>query len=126
MTITPARDLVANANAQVETISVEQAEGLLGSDDVQFVDVREKHEWDNGHIPGAAHVPRGSLEFLADPSIPTHVPALHAGKRLVLYCAAGGRSALATQTLKSMGFTDLCHMAGGYGAWHQAGLPTER
>ena len=126
MIITPFRDLVARANAEIETITAEEARRMLGRDDVQFVDVREKHEWEAGQVPGAVHVPRGLLEFLADPANPSHAAELHAGKRLVLYCAAGGRSALAAKTLKDMGFTDLCHMAGGYNAWQQAGYPTRR
>lgn len=125
MPITPAKDLVQRANAEIQTIGVEEARRLLDQGGAQFVDVRERHEWTAGHVPGAVHVPRGSLEFLADPSNPNHVAELHADKKLVLYCAAGGRSALATKTLKEMGFTDLCHIAGGYGAWHQAGHPHE-
>jgi rhodanese-related sulfurtransferase len=126
MTITPARELVARANAEIETVNVEEAKALLGRDDVQFVDVRERHEWELGRVPGAVHVPRGMLEFLADPSNPNHVPELHAGKKLVLYCAAGGRSALAAKTLKDMGFTNLCHMAGGFGGWQEAGHVIKR
>ena len=126
MAITPARELVARANAEIETISADEAKQLLAQGAVQFVDVREKHEWDGGRVPGAVHVPRGLLEFLADPAHPTHAAELHAGRRLVLYCATGGRSALAARTLKGMGFTDLCHVAGGFGAWQQAGLPVEK
>lgn len=126
MTITPARELVAQANAEVESITPEQAKDLLGHDDVQFVDVREKSEWEAGQVPGAVHVPRGLLEFLADPTNPNHTPELQTGKRLVVYCAAGGRSALAAKTLKDMGFTDLCHMQGGFTAWQQAGYPVKR
>ena len=126
MPIKPSRELVAQANAEIETLSAEQAKQLWETGNVQLVDVRERHEWDAGHVPGAVHVPRGSLEFLADPAIPPHKPELQAGKKLVLYCAAGGRSALAAKTLKDMGFTDLCHVAGGFGAWSQAGYPVER
>jgi rhodanese-related sulfurtransferase len=126
MAIKPAKELVAAANTGIETITVDEARRLFDDGKVQFVDIREKHEWDAGHVPGAVHVPRGSLEFLADPSIPTHVAELHSDKKLVLYCAAGGRSALATKTLKDMGFTDICHVQGGYSAWHQAGNPIKR
>jgi rhodanese-related sulfurtransferase len=126
MTITPARELVARANAEIETLNVEEAKALLGRDDVQFVDVRERHEWELGHVPGAVHVPRGLLEFLADPSNPSHAAELHAGRKLVLYCAAGGRSALAAKTLKDMGFTNVAHMAGGFGGWQEAGNVIKR
>ncbi|MDX6750020.1 rhodanese-like domain-containing protein [Geminicoccaceae bacterium 1502E] len=125
MTIRPARDLVAQANAMVETIPIEQARRLWDEGEVQFVDVRETVEWQQARVPGAAHVPRGSLEFLADPSVPGHRAELHEGRKLVLYCAAGGRSALAARTLKDMGFRDVCHVAGGFGAWQQAGFPVE-
>lgn len=125
MTIKPAKELVQRANAEIETIDVADARRLFDAGGVQFVDIRERHEWAGGHVPGAVHVPRGSLEFLADPTNPNHVAELHAGKKLVIYCAAGGRSALATKALKDMGFTDLCHIAGGYGAWHQGGNPSE-
>lgn len=119
----PVKDMVAQANAEVTTIDLQQAHALLGQDDVQFVDVREKHEFDAGTIPGAVSVPRGLLEWLADPAVPTHRPELHSGKRLVLFCASGGRSALAAKTLKDMGFSNVCHLAGGYNAWKQGGLP---
>lgn len=126
MTIVPARDLVARANAEVETLGVAEAKALLGREDVQFVDVRERHEWELGHIPGAVHVPRGLLEFLADPSNPNHVAELHAGRKLVLYCAGGNRSALAAKTLKDMGFENVAHMAGGFGGWQEAGYVVKR
>lgn len=119
----PVREMVAEANQAVRTISLEEAHKLLGQDDVQFVDVREKHEFDAGTIPGAVSVPRGLLEWLADPAIPTHRKELHSGKRLVLFCASGGRSALAAKTLTEMGFPDVCHIEGGYNAWKQGGLP---
>lgn len=125
MTIRPARELVARASAAVDAVSVEEARRLWEEGRVQFVDVRETVEWHQGRIPGAVHVPRGSLEFLADPSVPGHKPELHAGRRLVLYCAAGGRSALAALTLKEMGFGDLCHVAGGFDAWRQGGFPVD-
>jgi rhodanese-related sulfurtransferase len=126
VTITPARELVARANEAVETLSVEEAKPLLGREDVQFVDVREKHEWEAGHIPGAVHAPRGMLEFLADPANPNHLAELEGRKKLVLYCGAGGRSALAAKTLKDMGYANVAHMAGGFGGWQEAGYVIKR
>jgi len=67
-----------------------------------------------------------AVPFIADPEAPMHDPALSSGKRLVLYCASGGRSALAAKTLRDMGIANVCHMAGGFGAWVEAGGPAER
>ena len=116
-----AADLVAEANAKVETLSVEDAKALVGRNDVQFVDVREGGELaTQGKVPGAVYAPRGLLEFYADPSTPYHKPELASGKRLVVYCASGGRSALAAKTLNDMGIERVANMIGGFNAWKQA------
>ena len=84
--------LLGQANTEIETISVEDAKALVESQDVLFVDVRETLEVQNtGGLPGHIHVPRGLLEFLIDPESPMHKPELSSGRRLVLYCASGGR-----------------------------------
>ena len=120
-------ELVAEANAAVETLDVEQAKELVGRDDVVFVDVREGGELaTQGKIPGAVHAPRGLLEFYADPSAPYHKPELASGKRLVVYCASGGRSALAAKTLKDMGIENAANLLGGFTAWQQGGGKIER
>lgn len=127
MAIKSAKDMVAAANAAVAKLTVDEAAGLVGSADVVFVDVREPAEWQAGHVPGAVHVPRGLLEFKADPALPAaHDKALDPGKKLVVYCASGGRAALAAKTLKDMGYPDVANMTGGFGAWSQAGKPSER
>ena len=92
------KELLADANAEIEAISAEQAMEMASSDDVVFVDVREAQENQAGAIPGSVHAPRGFLEFIADPGGPMHKPEFASGKQLVLYCATGGRSALAAQT----------------------------
>lgn len=120
------KQLLAEANAAIDTVAVADARRLHGQGDVVFVDVREGQEWAQGHIPGAIHAPRGFLEFIADPESPMHKAELNSGKRIVLYCASGGRSALAAKTLKDMGVAKVSHMAGGIGAWSQAGGPVER
>lgn len=126
MAIKSAKAMLAEANASVETLTVDEAMGLVGDADVVIVDVRETLELQqNGRIAGAVHVPRGLLEFQADPDMPTYNPALQPSKRLVLYCGSGGRSALAAKTLKDMGYGNVCHIAGGFGAWSAAGGPTE-
>jgi rhodanese-related sulfurtransferase len=122
-----AADLVAEANAKVDTLSVEDAKALVGRNNVQFVDVRDAQELaTQGKIPGAVHASRGLLEFYADPQSPYHKPELGSGKRLVLYCASGGRSALAAKTLKDMGVEHVANMIGGFNAWTQAGGDIER
>ena len=125
MPIKPASELVAEANAQVRLVSAQDAIDLHASGAVQIVDVREPAEWDKGHVPGAVHVPRGLLEWAADPSNPTHKAEFDQGKPLVIHCASGGRSALAARTLKDMGYKDVANMAGGFAAWREAGGPVE-
>lgn len=121
-----ARELVRRANQEIETVTAEQALELAGRDDVVFVDVREAHERARGTIPGSVHAPRGSLEFYADPESQLHLEPLSSGKRLVLFCAAGGRSALAAKTLAGMGINDAVNLAGGFRAWAEAGGKVER
>jgi rhodanese-related sulfurtransferase len=122
-----AAEMVAAANAAVDQLSVEEAKPLVGRADVQFVDVRDSAELaTQGKIPGAVHATRGMLEFYADPSSPAHKPELASGKRLILYCGSGGRSALAAKTLKDMGVDDVVNLVGGFGAWQQAGGEIER
>jgi rhodanese-related sulfurtransferase len=118
------KQLLAEANAVVETISVQQALELANDPSVQFVDVREQVELAaGGTIPGAVHAPRGLLEFIADPESPSHKKPLSSGKKLVLFCASGGRSALASKTLTDMGIGKVSHVAGGFNAWKAAGGP---
>ena len=121
-----AKDLVTEANQQVETLTADQAVNLAGSADVVFVDVREGEELrKSGKMSGAVHVPRGFLEFQADPNSPTHKAELGGDKKLVLYCGSGSRSALAAKTLKDMGRQNVTHVAGGFSALKEAGALTE-
>lgn len=120
------KEMVAAANAAVDTLSIEEAKQLVGRDDVLFVDVRERQEVEQGKVPGAVHAPRGLLEFHADPESPLHKPELASGKRLVVYCGSGGRSALAAQTLKDMGIDKVANMLGGFGGWQQGDGPIQR
>lgn len=99
---------------------------LTNDPNVVFVDVRESDERrKTGTLKGAVHASRGFLEFHADPNSPTHIKALSSGKRLVLYCASGNRSALAAKTLKSIGVSNVVHVAGGFPALQKAGGETE-
>jgi rhodanese-related sulfurtransferase len=120
------RQLLMEADAVVETVSVADACSLVGNEDVVFVDVRESQERAKGYIAGSIHAPRGFLEFIADPQAPMHDPAFSSGKRLILYCGSGTRSALAGRSLAEMGLTKLANLEGGFQAWVQAGGPCER
>jgi len=119
------KQLLAEAGAVIDVVSVPSALGLQDDPDVIFVDVREGGEWALGHIPSAVHAPRGHLEFLADPEFPRHNAALVQDKMLVLYCASGGRSTLAAKTLHDMGFPRACSLVGGLAAWREADGPIE-
>ena len=123
--VTPSMQLIGEALAEVASVSVEDALALVGGEDAVFVDVRERAEQSAGAITGAVAAPRGFLEFVADPASPMHNPALSAGKRLVIYCASGGRSALAAKTLQDMGYVEVANLTGGFQAWTEAGGPTE-
>lgn len=115
------KDMLAEANAVVESVSVPDLPYLQEDPNVVLVDVRETIEIErDGKIPGAVHAPRGLLEFQADPESPVYNTALNADQRLVLYCGTGGRSALAAKTLMDMGYPDVASLAGGYAAWRMA------
>ena len=122
-----AKDLVAEASKHIETLAADDAVKLASDPNVVFVDVREGEELEKtGKLKGAVHVPRGFLEFQADPGSPTHKPELGGGRRLILYCGSGNRSALAAKTLKEMGIGNVAHVAGGFPALQKAGGATER
>jgi rhodanese-related sulfurtransferase len=117
------KQMLAEANAVIDTISVHDALKLVGDSSVLFVDIREAHEVSADMALGALHAPRGFLEFLADPESPMHKRELSSAPRLILYCATGGRSALAAKTLLDMGYTGVFNMAGGMAAWKAANGP---
>jgi rhodanese-related sulfurtransferase len=120
------KQLIAEANAKIETLSVANALTKLGDPDVVFVDIRETKELEReGAIPAAFHAPRGMLEFWVDPDSPYHKEIFSSGKHFVLYCQSAWRSALATATLVDMGLTSVSHVEGGFSAWKKAGAPVE-
>lgn len=124
---TSAADLVAEAKTKIENLTTEQVAAELEGGDAVLVDLREADELaSTGRIPGAVHVPRGMLEFRADPSSPYHDAALDPSKRVIVHCAAGGRSALAATTLQSMGYENVAHLDGGITKWMQEGRPVEK
>jgi len=112
------KQLLAEANAVIESVSVQDLTYLLEDSEVLLVDVRELVEREtDGAIPGSIHVSRGMLEFKADPDSPVYENDLSPEDRLILYCGTGGRSALAAKTLSDMGYQDVSSLAGGYAAW---------
>jgi rhodanese-related sulfurtransferase len=123
MMTTTAAELVSNAKARVENLTPEQVleERRRGA---ILVDLRELGELDSeGMIEGAVHAPRGMLEFWADPSTPYHRPEFHPDRRTILYCASGGRSALAAVALSQLGYSKVAHLDGGLSGWKQASCP---
>jgi rhodanese-related sulfurtransferase len=124
MTITHAKDLVAAARGRIENLGDEELAAELELEELVLVDLREQGEREqSGAIPNAVHIPRGLLEFCADPALPAHRAELDPDKRIVFYCAVGGRSALAAAALRDMGFQHVAHLDGGFERWRQAGRP---
>lgn len=111
-------DLFRAARNEVDEVGVPEAAEITDStSDARVVDVREKTEWDEGHIPGATHVPRGYLELRIEGAVPDKTTPI------LLYCAGGTRSVLAARTLHEMGYQDVRSLRGGYTAWKDAGMP---
>lgn len=115
-----AMDLVQAAKAVINEITVEQAQEMLANDCL-FLDVREQAEYDAGHILHAKHISRGMLEF----KISVHPDFKDMTQPVVVYCKTGGRSALATQTLMSLGFTNVNSLLGGFDAWATTHAPSQ-
>src|SRR5213078_4781793 len=116
--MTSYRDLLQGVKAEVEEADAKGAQALL-EDGAVLVDVRERDEWEQGRIPGAVHVPRGYLEQRIEQAAPDR------SQPVVLYCAAGNRSAFAAKTLADLGYERPVSLAGGYTDWQRSGLPTE-
>ena len=120
------RQMVDEAKARINTISLEEAKTRLGQDGVMFIDLRDVRELEReGMIPGAFHCPRGMLEFWIDPDSPYHKDVFAADKEFVFYCNGAWRSALAADVAQQMGLENVVEMYGGFTAWKNAGLPVE-
>ncbi|MFY8116085.1 MAG: rhodanese-like domain-containing protein [Rhabdaerophilum sp.] len=118
--------LLEEAEAVIRTLTVDEAIGMAGREDVQFVDLRDPRELEReGRLPGAFHCPRGMLEFWIDPDSPYAKPVFQQDKTYVFFCAGGWRSALATKVAQEMGLKPVAHIQGGYGAWKKQGGPVE-
>lgn len=121
------KQLLNEANARIETISVEDAKVLHGQKDIQFIDLRDIRELNaEGKIPNAFHMPRGMLEFWIDPDSPYFKSVFSGKAKYVFYCKSGWRSALATNTAQEMGLENVCHIGGGFDAWTKSGAAVEK
>ncbi len=121
-----AAEMVAEAKGRVQNLSPEQVAAEIDRADVTLVDIREDDERvQSGAIPGAVRAPRGMLEFWADPTSSYHREEFSPDRRTILYCASGGRSALAADTLQGMGYGNVAHLDGGIKAWKEGGRPVE-
>lgn len=116
-----AESMVAEARTRIENLAPVEVLAALDGESL-LVDVREEQERvEHGFIPGDVFAPRGMLEFWADPNSPFHRKEFNPEERVILYCASGGRSALAADTLQRMGYRRVAHLDGGLQAWKEDG-----
>jgi adenylyltransferase/sulfurtransferase len=113
------RELLQQTRAEISEVDATQARDRIESGEPVVVDVREQDEWDEGHIPGAVHVPRGHLESRIERLAPD--PA----RPVLLYCSVGNRSAFAAKTLTELGYEDVVSLAGGFTDWKRNGFPVQ-
>jgi molybdopterin/thiamine biosynthesis adenylyltransferase/rhodanese-related sulfurtransferase len=113
------RDLLARTKAEIDEIDAPAARARLDDGETVFVDVRERVEWDEGHVPGAVHIPRGSLESRIEGLLPDR------SRPLVVLCAGGSRSAFAAKTLTELGYERVESLRGGFTDWKRNGFPFE-
>lgn len=119
-----AKDLVAAANAEVPRVTTAEAQEMIARGAL-LLDVRDAPELEaSGRAVGSHHIPRGMLEFRADPTSPYHDAELRQDRPVILHCASGGRSALAGKLLRDMGYTHVFNL-GGFKDWKDAGGPIE-
>ncbi len=119
-----AKDLLEAANAAVPRIDAARAQEMMAKGAL-LLDVRDAPELEKmGRAEGSHHIPRGMLEFRADPETPFHDPELRKDRPVILHCASGGRSALAGKLLKDMGYAEVYNL-GGFKDWKEAGAPVE-
>lgn len=113
--------IVDDAKTRIRELTVADVKAMLDRGErFHLVDVREDHEWANGHLPHATHLGRGIIERDIESAIPDH------GAAIVLYCGGGFRSALAADNLQRMGYTGVLSMDGGWRGWTEAGYPVEK
>ena len=123
---TTVKEMLAAARAAVPMTTPEEAAALVAAGKAVVVDVRDGTEVQaSGKVKGARHVSRGLLEFKADPESPAYDPSFQKDKTIIVYCASGGRSALAGKTLKDMGYADVRNL-GGFQDWVASGGAVEK
>jgi sulfur-carrier protein adenylyltransferase/sulfurtransferase len=113
------RELLQQVKGEIDEIDASRAREIIEEESSSIVDVRERDEWDEGHIPGAVHVPRGHLESRIEQAAPDK------SRPVVVYCASGNRSAFATKTLEELGYQRVMSLAGGFTDWKRNGYPYE-
>lgn len=119
MTHKSGQDLIAEAKTRIRELSPREVQEMRQSGrNVVYLDVREPQEWNLGHMPGAMHIPRGTLETTVEQMIPRD-------QEVVIYCARANRSALAADTLQQMGYERVSSMAGGWREWVMSGGDVE-
>ena len=124
MTSKTAAQLVADAKAEIENLTPEDVLAEQEDSRTLLIDIREQEERARtGVITGSIHAPRGMIEFYADPTGAYHREEFDPERRIILYCASGGRSALATRTLREMGYRNVAHLDKGINGWTERGLP---
>ncbi len=125
MNIKSSKELVDEANKSIKVLSPEQVKKAYEKDEITLIDVRDIRElWREGTIKNSIHIPRGMLEFWLDPqSSYFHEKKIGDMKNIVLFCALGFRSALATKSLKDMGFKNVANAEGGFDSLKNIGLP---
>jgi len=111
------RELLQQVRAEISELDAAGARELIDEGDPVIVDVREQDEWDEGHIPGAIHIPRGHLESRIERAAPDPE------RQLLVYCSAGHRSAFAAKTLEELGYADVASLSGGFTDWKRNGFP---
>ena len=116
MIIKPSQVLVEEAKKEIDSIDAKKAKKMLDNDEITLIDIRDIRElWRDGTVKNSIHIPRGMLEFWLDPQSSYYKEKkINNSKKMVLYCALGQRSALATKTLKEMGFENVAEISGGF------------
>ena len=124
MNIKSSQQLVKEAQKNIETLKSDEIKILLENNEITLIDVRDIRElWKEGTIENSKHIPRGMLEFWLDPESTYYQNnKIHNIKKIVLFCALGWRSALATKSLVEMGFKNVAHVDGGFDALKKSGL----
>ena len=124
MNIKSSQDLVNEANQSIETLDVSKVKSMVEKNECILIDVRDVRElWKEGTIKNSKHIPRGMLEFWLDPQSSYYKEhKFELSKKMILFCALGMRSALATKSLVEMGHKNVAHVNGGFDSLKQSGL----